>query len=69
MAKRRGRRVNTIPLVIGNDPELWRFDSMQEALEAGTGLISRLIRDGEELERIDETNADVSVSSSESERT
>jgi len=69
MAKRRGRRVNTIPLVIGNDPELWRFDSMQEALEAGTGLISRLIRDGEELERIDETDADVSVSSSESERT
>lgn len=69
MAKRRGRRVNTIPLVIGNEPELWRFDSMQEALEAGTGLISRLIRDGEELERIDETDADVSVSSSESERT
>ena len=44
MAKRRNRRVKSIPLTIGNDPKLWRFDSLQEALEANTGILAELIR-------------------------
>lgn len=44
MAKRRKRRVKSIPLTIGQDPSLWRFGSLQEALEANTGLLSELIR-------------------------
>ena len=33
---------------IGNDPALWRYGSLQEALEANTDLIARIIRAGEE---------------------
>jgi hypothetical protein len=33
---------------IGNDPALWRFASLHEAIEASTYLITRLIRAGEE---------------------
>lgn len=33
---------------IGNDPALWRFSSLQEALEANIDLIARIIRAGEE---------------------
>jgi hypothetical protein len=33
---------------IGNEPALWRFASLQEALEANIDLIARLIRAGEE---------------------
>jgi hypothetical protein len=33
---------------IGNDPALWRFSSLQEALEANTDLIARIIRAGED---------------------
>jgi len=44
MAKRRKRRVKPIPLTIGQDPSLWRFGSLQEALEANTGILSELIR-------------------------
>ena len=44
MAKRRKRRVKSIPLTIGQDPSLWRFGSLQEALEANTDLLAQLIR-------------------------
>ncbi|MBZ0298194.1 MAG: hypothetical protein K8J31_00535 [Anaerolineae bacterium] len=48
MAKRRGRKPQSIPMKIGNDPALWRFASLQEALEANTHLIARLIQAGAE---------------------
>lgn len=44
MAKRRGRKIKPIPLSIGNDPSLWRFGSLSEALQANTDLIADLIR-------------------------
>lgn len=48
MAKRRGRKPKSIPMKIDNDPSLWRYASLQEALEANTDLIARLIQVGEE---------------------
>jgi hypothetical protein len=44
MAKRRERKIKPIPLSIGNDPSLWRFGSLGEALQANTVLIADLIR-------------------------
>jgi hypothetical protein len=53
MAKRRGQKPKSIPMKIGNDPALWCFGSLQEALEANTYLIARLIRAGEEQSKAD----------------
>jgi hypothetical protein len=39
---------------IGNDPALWRFASLQEALEANTHLLARLIQAGVEQAQADE---------------
>ncbi len=47
MAKRRGRKVQ-FTLKVGEDPTSWRFGSLQEALQANTGLISHLIKAGED---------------------
>ncbi len=63
MAKRRRRRVKSIPLTIGQDPSLWRFGSLQEALEANTGILSELIRASQPIAQaeepvIDEGNSD-----------
>lgn len=44
MTKRRKRRVKNIPLTIGQDPSLWRYGSVHEALEANTGVLAELIR-------------------------
>lgn len=44
---RSDRKCKRIPLRIGNDPALWRFSSLQDALAANTDLIARLIRVGE----------------------
>ena len=48
MAKRRGRKPTSIPMKICQDPALWRFASLQEALEANTHLLARLIQAGAE---------------------
>ena len=53
MVKRRGQKPKSIPMKIGNDPALWRFASLKEALEANTDLITRLIRAGEEQSKTD----------------
>ncbi len=51
MAKRRGTsRVKATPLVIGQDPSLWRYASLQEALAANTGILSALIRAGQDAQ-------------------
>lgn len=47
MTKRRGRKVK-FHLTIAEDPSLWRYESVQEALMANTGILSRLIGPGEE---------------------
>ena len=47
MVDGRKRKSKTIPLAIGNDPALWRYSSLQDALAANTDLIARLIRVGE----------------------
>jgi hypothetical protein len=54
VAKRRGPKPQSIPMKIGNDPALWRFASLQEALEANTHLLARLIQAGAEQEQADE---------------
>ena len=54
MAKRRRRRVKHIPLTIGNDPALWRYGSLQEALEANTSILSELIRAGQSAAQSDQ---------------
>jgi hypothetical protein len=51
MAKRRRRSTKSIPLTIGQDPSLWRFGSLQEALEANTDIISDLIRASQPVSR------------------
>ena len=47
MAKSRKQFVKVIPLAIGQDPSLWRYDSVQEALGANMNVLSELIRAGE----------------------
>ena len=46
MAKRRGRKVH-FNLSVSQDPTLWRFDNIQEALRANIDVLSRLIHAGE----------------------
>lgn len=53
MAKRRGRKPQSIPMKIGNDPALWRYASVQEALESNTHLLARLIQAGAEQAQAD----------------
>lgn len=36
-------------MTIGNDPTLWRFRSLPDALAAHTNGLAQLIRDGERL--------------------
>ena len=68
MAKRRGRKPQSIPMKIGNDPALWRYASVQEALEANTHLLARLIQVGAEQAQADgrEVAASEAVSVAES---
>jgi hypothetical protein len=66
MAKRRKRRVKSIPLTIGQDPSLWRFGSVHEALEANIGILSELIRASQPVDQpeepvIDERDIDDTV--------
>ena len=60
MAKRRGRKPPSIPMKIGHDPALWRFASVQEALEANTHLLARLIQAGAEQSKANGHEAETS---------
>jgi hypothetical protein len=60
MAKRRGRKPQSIPMKIGNDPALWCFASLQEALEANTHLLARLIQAGAERAQAGECSVESS---------
>lgn len=57
MAKRRGLKPQPIPMKVGNDPSLWRFASLQAALEANIDLVARLIAAGEEQAQARECTA------------
>ncbi len=48
MTNRRGRKSSFIRLEICEDPTLHRFESLSEALSVNVGVISRLIRAGEQ---------------------
>ena len=48
MPKRQGRKRQAIPMIIGKDPDLWRYDSLEEAIEANFDLLAQLIRVGGE---------------------
>lgn len=49
MTKQRKSRVQSIPMTVGNDPSLWRYASLQEALSANTHLLSQMIQEGRKL--------------------
>ena len=49
MAKSRGPQTKSIPMKIGNDSKLWRFESLHDALEVNSELIGALIRAGQEV--------------------
>jgi hypothetical protein len=52
--RKRGQRPKLIPMAIGNDPTLWRFGSLQEALAANTGLLATGIQAGAEQVQADQ---------------
>jgi len=43
-----GHQIKCIPKKIGNNSALWRFDSMQQALDANSDLIAQFICNGKE---------------------
>lgn len=47
---RRNPRIKTIPLSIGNDPDLWKYDSLHSAIADSTDVLSQLIRSVEDSE-------------------
>lgn len=62
MPDRRKNRVKPIPLVVGSNPDLWRFESLHEALAQGIDPIATLIHHGEELQSADaHAEADISA--------
>jgi len=60
--KERGQKIKSVPMQIGNDPALWRYASLQDALEANVALIAQLIRIGEEKSQSDSSNVELAES-------
>lgn len=56
MPKRTGK-LQAVPLKLGTDPALWRFESLNDALAASTTLLGQLIKEGERLAKEDGTEA------------
>jgi rRNA pseudouridine-1189 N-methylase Emg1 (Nep1/Mra1 family) len=57
MAIRSEQKVKTIPMTIGNDPALFRFASLQDALASSSHLLAALIYAGQrELEAANSSN-------------
>ena len=48
MAQKRGPKKKTYPLQVAQDPKLWRYDSLADALAANVEYLARAIRVGEE---------------------
>ena len=64
MAKGRGRKRQAIPMIIGKDPDLWRYDSPEAAIEANFDILVQLIRAGEEPSQQDSSTPEVSAAPS-----
>ena len=62
MTKRQKRKPKTIPMKIGNDPSLWRYASLHDALAANTQNLAQLIRKGKEIAALENAQSDHSVS-------
>ena len=60
--KQHGQKPNSIPMQIGNDPALWRYTSLDDALKANVDLIAQLIRIGEEKSQSDKSSLELSES-------
>jgi hypothetical protein len=43
MTNRRKRKTKVLPLKIGNDPNLWRYHSAQDAISQNVPLLAELI--------------------------
>jgi len=67
MAQRRSNKVKPFPLTIGNDPSLYRYSSVQDALAANVDLIAQTIRAGEEAAQQQELVLDDVIEPSDSE--
>lgn len=57
--KRSGKKIN---LVVGNDPSLWRYASLSEAISDSTDLLAHLIH--ESTSRTDDAISDTDSSTS-----
>lgn len=44
---KRNRKPKTVPTKVGNDPALWRYQSVQAAIVANTEIVAQLIRAGQ----------------------
>lgn len=55
MKKRRKRKVKSIPLTVGIDPKLWRYDSAQDAISQNVSLLAQLIQTGEQIQQEHQT--------------
>jgi hypothetical protein len=47
VAQKRGPKKKTYPLQVAQDPKLWRYDSLADALADNVELLARAIRAGE----------------------
>ncbi len=65
--KQHSQKPNSIPMQTSNDPRLWRYASIDEALKANVDLIAQLIRIGEEKSQSDSFSVEFSESISISE--
>ena len=60
--KKNSQKPNSIPMQIGNDPALWRYASIDDALKANVDLIAQLIRIGAEKSQSDSFSVEFSDS-------
>ncbi len=58
--KQYSQKPNSIPMQTGNDPVLWRYASLDDALKANVDLIAQLIRIGEEKSQSDNFSLELS---------
>lgn len=58
MAKRYGPKPKILPMEIGNDPALWRYASVEDAVGSNTHLLAELIRKAQEQDESIPVEAD-----------
>ena len=64
MPKRQGRKRQAIPMIIGKDPDLWRYDSLEAAIEDSIDLFTQLIRAGDGPDQQESSTPEVSAAPS-----